>query len=1074
MATTNIQSFAGDVEVAGELTVTGQLNSTTGSDKVKLTATTASETDYIPLSRGTTGAQPLYTDSNLTYNPANNVIGANLSGNVTGNVSGNAAFATSATHANNANTVAFTDRDGSNNTDYIAFVDSHAAGDKALFTDQNLTYNSSTNTIGANLSGNVTGNVSGNVSGNAAFATNATYANSAGFATSATHANNANTVAFTDRDGSNNTDYIAFVDTHTVGDKALYTDQNLTYNSSTNHINANVPYANNAGQLDGSTKSTGANANSIAQRDGGPDLHTRLFRSTYTNQNTISGAMAFRVNNGNDNYIRFCSNTGSIRTFLNVPTRTGGNASGNWSINVNGSAANISSSNATMPAYIVHAGDTNTYFGFPSNDAFRIVTSGSERLRVEPGGDVGIGTNNPTSKLHVKGDVSVTNVSTTNNVQLVAVSGTAQWVREGQMRGIGIVNDTYFGNVNEFGGTSLSGDGQYACFGAIREDKYGGDAGAAYVFNRGASGAEGIWGQQQRLVGSGVQGADNYGWDTALNYNGNYAIVGNPLDDSPTHDVGSAYIFLRSGSTWSQQALLSPPATNSPSWFGVSVDMSGAGDWAVIGARFSDVPVYDTGSAFWYQRSGTTWTHRQTRSAPDAQTSDRFAAQVAMSNDASTTVIGSDHEDTRGGNAGAAYVYVRSGTNWNYQAKLMAPDGQASDHFGRGTIGVSPDGNAVAIGAPWEDQRSGDAGAVYMYTRSGTSWTYRQKIIAPHTGGHRFGASCDLSTGGNKLIVGAPYDDQHYFSNNGHVYLYNRSGNTWYLEAEAIEDGELLNTNDHFGDTVAISDAGDVVLVSAPGKDNSPFGNDGTGYIYRYNKDVNLAVSSQIRADGAVLSFTGQHMCTPVGFMGQGLIVSANNNRYVSLNGRLVTGIDAIKSSESLPVVSLSNVANDRSVFGVVDHIERGNATIRKQSRGVGMIIGEKEVGDNKVIVNSLGEGAIWVANTNGNLLSGDYMTTSNIAGFAQRQDDDTLHSYTVAKITMDCDFNPDLVPVQVILKDENDQNVLDSNGYIQWVDTEEKSPEYVMRYMTVDGRFTDEANAVHRVAYVGCTYHCG
>ena len=180
MATTNIQSFAGDVEVAGELTVTGQLNSTTGSDKVKLTATTASETDYIPLSKGTTGAQPLYTNSDLTYNPANNV-------------------------------------------------------------------------IGANLSGNVTGNVTGNVSGNAAFATNATYANSAGsatnatFATNSSHANNANTVAFTDRDGSNNTDYIAFVDSHAAGDKALYTDQNLTYNSSTNHINANVPYATSAG-----------------------------------------------------------------------------------------------------------------------------------------------------------------------------------------------------------------------------------------------------------------------------------------------------------------------------------------------------------------------------------------------------------------------------------------------------------------------------------------------------------------------------------------------------------------------------------------------------------------------------------------------------------------------------------------------------------------------------------------------------------------------------------------------------------------------------------------------------------
>nr|QBP06762.1 hypothetical protein OlV7_gene68 [Ostreococcus lucimarinus virus 7] len=242
MATTNIQSFAGDVEVSGELTVTGQLNSTTGSDKVKLTETTSNETDYIPLSKGATGAQALYTDSNLTYNPANNVIGANISGNAT-------------------------------------------------------------------------------------------------FATSATNANAANAVAFTSRDSTDDTDYIAFVDGHDDGDKALFTDQSLTYNPANNYINANVPYANNAGNLGGVAASTGANASSICQRNASSDIACRLLRPNYTNQNTISGAMAFRVNNGNDNYVRFCSSTSAIRTFLNVPTRTGGDASGTWSINVNGNAA---------------------------------------------------------------------------------------------------------------------------------------------------------------------------------------------------------------------------------------------------------------------------------------------------------------------------------------------------------------------------------------------------------------------------------------------------------------------------------------------------------------------------------------------------------------------------------------------------------------------------------------------------------------------------------------------------------------------------------------------------------------
>jgi hypothetical protein len=141
MATTNIQSFSGDVEVTGELTVTGQLNSTTGSDKVKLTATTADETDYIPLSKGTTGAQALYTDSNLTYNPSNNVIGANISGN--------ASFATNATYANSA-----------------------GSATNASF---------ATNATYATSAGSATNATYATSAGSAQSATNATYANNSGY-----------------------------------------------------------------------------------------------------------------------------------------------------------------------------------------------------------------------------------------------------------------------------------------------------------------------------------------------------------------------------------------------------------------------------------------------------------------------------------------------------------------------------------------------------------------------------------------------------------------------------------------------------------------------------------------------------------------------------------------------------------------------------------------------------------------------------------------------------------------------------------------------------------------------------
>ena len=251
--------------------------------------------------------------------------------------------------------------------------------------------------------------------------------------------------------------------------------------------------------------------------------------------------------------------------------------------------------------------------------------------------------------------------------------------------------------------------------------------------------------------------------------------------------------------------------------------------------------------------------------------------------------------------------------------------------------------------------------------------------------------------------------------------------------------------------------------------------NDGTGNVSDINTGGGtLIVSTSIKANGTLLSFTGQHICFPEGQMSRGLVVSANHNRYLSLNGPIKVGIDAIQSSESLPVVSLSNVANDRSVFGVVDRFEGGGIE-RTQTIGIGKVSVAKEVGDNRVIVNSLGEGALWVANTNGNLVSGDYLTTSSLPGYAQKQDSDSLKNSTVAKITMDCDFSPRDLPVQVIKRNENGENDLDVNGRFQWEDhlTETKKA-YKIRYLDVNGRKTVEANTVHKAAFVGCTYHCG
>ena len=163
----------------------------------------------------------------------------------------------------------------------------------------------------------------------------------------------------------------------------------------------------------------------------------------------------------------------------------------------------------------------------------------------------------------------------------------------------------------------------------------------------------------------------------------------------------------------------------------------------------------------------------------------------------------------------------------------------------------------------------------------------------------------------------------------------------------------------------------------------------------------------------------------------------------------------------------------------------------------------DKEDGDTRVYINSVGEGSIWVSNTNGTLEAGDYITTSTLNGYGMKQDDDLLHNYTVAKITMDCDFNPLIVPIQKIKKiqaikrywrspsgEETTEekegfdeliereelvNDLDEHGQIQWEDhPTETEKAYKIRYLDADGNITDEANAVHKAAFVGCTYHCG
>ena len=192
--------------------------------------------------------------------------------------------------------------------------------------------------------------------------------------------------------------------------------------------------------------------------------------------------------------------------------------------------------------------------------------------------------------------------------------------------------------------------------------------------------------------------------------------------------------------------------------------------------------------------------------------------------------------------------------------------------------------------------------------------------------------------------------------------------------------------------------------------------NSSTNFEFQYN---NSSMGYLGRTDVSVIDFTGQHRSFVDGVSYteydnlEGLIVSANKNKYYDINEDLATGANAIQISQSLPLVSLSTKEKDKACFGVISGSEDPES--REYVQGSFVSVVQKQKGDTRAFINSVGEGAIWVTDINGPLESGDYITTSNVAGYGQKQDGAGLMNYTVAKITMDCDFEPATQPIQRI-----------------------------------------------------------
>lgn len=398
----------------------------------------------------------------------------------------------------------------------------------------------------------------------------------------------------------------------------------------------------------------------------------------------------------------------------------------------------------------------------------------------------------------------------------VFIRGNNRWVQQAYVKASNPGQSDKFGYV-----VSLSQDGNTlavsAFFEASAAKGVNGDesdnsipqAGAVYIFAR----AGATWVQQAYIkasntgeagVGDQFGDGDQFGFSISLSAGGNTLAVGAIGEDSGAKGIngdqndnsqsgaGAVYLFTRTGTIWSQQAYIKASNADAGDLFGYSVGLSADGNTLAASAfdeegsarqinGVQDKGRRGSGAIYVFARTGATWSQQAYLKASNAEGGDSLGYAIAISQDGNTIAGGAADEDclTPGINppdcdndqrmdnsSGAAYVFVRNGTDWSQQAFIKASNPGKEDWFGSRLM-LSGDGNTLAVGAQVEnggakgingpaDDAAEDAGAAYFFTRAGAAWTRKAYVKASNAEAYdEFGSSMALSKDGKLMAVGA-------------------------------------------------------------------------------------------------------------------------------------------------------------------------------------------------------------------------------------------------------------------------------------------------------------------------------
>jgi hypothetical protein len=367
------------------------------------------------------------------------------------------------------------------------------------------------------------------------------------------------------------------------------------------------------------------------------------------------------------------------------------------------------------------------------------------------------------------------------------------------------------------------------------------------------------WAQQVEFTSSGAAQRDQFGSAVALSANGSTALIGAPEHNN---SIGAAYVFVHSGSSWIQEAELSPIAGAARDSFGAVVALSADGRTALIFEQGNN----STGKVGVFVRSGASWMRQAVLTASDAADHTVFGHALALSANGGTALISAPYRNV---NSGSVYIFARSGAKWSQEAEFTGSDTEPDDQFGN-TVALSADGSTALIAAPFRNSGVGTAyifvrrgpswtqqaeftpndapvnaqvgwvlalsadgrtaliyswTAVYVLVQRGPRWTQQAKLTASdETWADGFGSAVALSANGSSALIAASNKDNG--NEVGTAYVFTRSGSNWSQQAEMTSsDGKV---GDVFGSGVALSAAGNTALIGAYGHNNWT----GAAYIF--------------------------------------------------------------------------------------------------------------------------------------------------------------------------------------------------------------------------------------------------